>query len=375
MISQKGLIGLITVTTVVLVGAFVATQNQQRIEPRDKAAGTAFVPTLAARINDVEQIKITAGEQTIPLERKATGWVLTNKDDYPADLTKIRQLLIGLSQLTVVESKTNNPDNYEKLGTKDPGAGVTSTLIEVLAKGGGSLVSVIVGNQAPARTGSGRNEYYMRKKGEAQNFLVEGNLVVGKSTADWIDKQLTNIDNKRIAEVTVAHNDGTRITVKKDRPDQTDFIAVEPKNHAGTKSQFALNNVGTTLAHLTIQDVAKAESMDLGKPDMDATLKTFDGLVITAQFAKKDNKTYTKLRVSHDASLSSPPADVSTPKDDGKQTNTNATPADPATVQKEAADLTTRLSPWLFEIPSYQAESLGKRPVDLFEPAAAPTKK
>lgn len=372
MISQKGLIGLVAVTTVVIVGAFIATQNQQRVAPRDQAIGSLFVPALAARINDVAQIKITTGDQTIPLERKTAGWVLTDKSDYPADLAKIRQLLIGLSQLTVVETKTNNPDNYEKLGTKDPAAGVTSSLVEVLASSGDSLTSVIVGNQAPARTGAGRNEYYMRKKGEAQNFLVEGNVVLGKSTADWIDKQLTNIDNKRIAEVAVAHNDGTRITVKKDKPDQTDFIAVEPKNHAGTKSQFALNNVGTTLAHLTIQDVAKAESMDLSKPDMDVTLKTFDGLVLTAQISKKDNKTYTKLQASFDASLSPPPADSSVPKEDGKQTDAAT---DPAAVQKEVADLTTRLSPWVFEIPSYQAENIGKRPVDLFEAAATPNKK
>lgn len=370
MISQKGLFGLVGVTGFVLIGAFIATQNQQRTTPTDDTIGQLLLPNLATRVNDISHIKLSTGEDGIDLEKKASGWVLTSRSDYPADVGKIRQLLIGLTQLSVVERKTSNPELFEKLGTTDPGPGRPSTLVEMGENTSNTLASLIIGNQSPSRAGAGRNEYYVRKKGENQNFLTEGNLFLGKSAGDWINKQLTTIDNKRVMEVSVTHSDGTRITVKKDKPDQTDFNVTEPKNHGSTKSQFAINSIGTTLAHLSIQDVEKSGVMDFSKPDLEVKLKTFDGLVLKSQIKKKEDKSYAVLSVVYETDKT-PLPDASSNTNETQKAET----VDPATVKKEVEELSKTFTAWAFEIPTFQIESLSKRPVDIFESISSKTEK
>ena len=44
------------------------------------------------------------------------------KGGYPADTGKVRKLLIGIAQSTMLEQKTSNAERYGELGVADPTA-------------------------------------------------------------------------------------------------------------------------------------------------------------------------------------------------------------------------------------------------------------
>src|SRR5690606_37327145 len=86
----------------------------------DGSVGNPVLPALAAGINDVSAVRITeAGNKPfVTLQRSADGktWQVMERDGYRADMAKVREFLIKLADLQVVEIKTSNPANYPQIG-------------------------------------------------------------------------------------------------------------------------------------------------------------------------------------------------------------------------------------------------------------------
>ena len=59
---------------------------------------------------------------------------------------------------------------------------------------------------------------FIRKAGDPQTWLVEGRLTVEKNPGAWLDKELVQIETKRVRRLTVTHPDKTRLVVEKASP-------------------------------------------------------------------------------------------------------------------------------------------------------------
>ena len=115
--SQRNLIYL---GVVLVVLALLVVVGQRRGSPQS-TAGTAIVPGLEAALNDVDRVTLVkAGGATVAtLERRADGWVVAEKNGYPADVTKLRRGLQALAEAKILETKTANPEFYDRLGLVD----------------------------------------------------------------------------------------------------------------------------------------------------------------------------------------------------------------------------------------------------------------
>ena len=111
-------------------------------------AGQRLLPEFKDVANEVSKLRIArpAGEVGVTIRLEDKHWLISARDDYPADLGKLRSLIIGLADAQVVEEKTSNPEHYPKLGVDDPEEGGKGT--KVMISGPSFTYSLILGNTA-----------------------------------------------------------------------------------------------------------------------------------------------------------------------------------------------------------------------------------
>lgn len=339
--SSRTLVTLL-VTLAVLVALAIAVSFSQRGGP---ASGQLLLPGLKEKLNDIDRIVVrSAGAKTVAtLVRREGGWVLSERDDYAADMGRIRKNLIALAEARIIEEKTSNPEFYSRIGVddidKDTAGG---TLLELGT--GSEAQSVIIGN---AGVGGGERAY-ARRSGEATSWLVSGAFDLPRDTSQWLDRSVTDIEPKRVRTVTISHPDGGTVKVEKGAPDTADFIVAGVP--AGRELAFDTvgNAIGAALSDLTLDNVAPAAGFDPGevKPIV-ARFETVDGLVVEARTWKLPSGN----RVRFSASTA--------PAEDGK---------DAAAIEAEAARLNARLGDWVYTLPEFKGEQLTKKLQDLLQP-------
>ena len=268
------------ITLLVILIAFFTSQENGTTIPE---SGQLVFPDLMGKINDVEEITLESREDQVTLVRGEKSWGVKEKEGYHADINKVKRTLIGMAELRIREPKTSNPDLYDKLGVQDHDAeGSPSTRLTLKAEEGKEVAEIVVGNQRPAKGDPSVSEIYVRKSGDPQAWLVTGKLAIENMGTEWLDKEILDLQGKRIQRVTVKHPEGETVTIQKEKPDDQDYKLVGLSKGKTVTSQFTVNNIGTSLAKLTLDDVQKEEEIDFsGKPGVQAKLETFDGLRVT----------------------------------------------------------------------------------------------
>src|SRR5258708_25761455 len=99
--------------------------------------------------------------RSVTMHEKDGRWTVAERGDYPADVAKLRKLLLALSDAKIVEEKTSNPANFAVIGVEDPSSpAATGAEISVTARDGKHAViigkPVGGGNFAPRRRDNSR---------------------------------------------------------------------------------------------------------------------------------------------------------------------------------------------------------------------------
>ena len=79
--------------------------------PTDEA-GDPLLPQVIAEAENIGGLDVTSAGETLALAYQNGQWSLPSRGDYPADLTKVRDLVISLAQMRTLERKTANPEKY-----------------------------------------------------------------------------------------------------------------------------------------------------------------------------------------------------------------------------------------------------------------------
>ncbi len=363
------------VVTVVLIGAALVVSHQ-----RERAADPVerLFPDLLASINEVSELRMSAQRGTSTMLRHEAAWVVKEKHRYPADLGKIRETLIGLAEVQILEAKTAKPERHEKLGVQDIDAeGSASTEVRLKDAAGQTVAEVIVGHMQPAGDRSRRREMFVRKPGDPHTWLVIGNLSVEHDPGEWLDKDFLRIEPTRVRRVSVVHPDGTRLMLEKAKPDDLDYHMVDLPEGREIQSKFTVNNVVSTIATLSLQDVRPKSDVDFDKEDaVVATFETFDGLEGTVTLFRRDATHYVTVSAVFDAALvwqpepeehSERPADGSETPEQEPAAATSETPEIKAAeaVNAEIEALMHTVADWVYVIPQFRADTILTRPADL----------
>jgi hypothetical protein len=326
------------VAALVIIAFAIWVSSLRHLE-RATLAGDLVLPGLEPAVNTVTQVQLHKGNGTqATLARGESGWLVSERG-WPAELGKVRKLLLDLGALNVVEEKTRLPANYPQLGVEDvSGPKAAGTLIEVTSPA--RTWSLIVGKSSTAKAG------YVRRMNAPQSFLAAPLLSLDADPKTWLDHALIDVRAERVREIAEQPADGAAYAVSRAKKEDAHYeVRPLPKGRelAGPGAADAL---AAALSSLTLEDVAKAPQ-PAPPAAAHAVFHTFDGLEI----------------------------ELAGRKDGTRSLITLSARSDDAQTGKEAQQLGTRLAGWEFQIPDYKYAALFTPLNELLKPLPAPAQK
>ena len=333
--SRQRLIALMIAALVAISGALYL--STQRNLPRD-VHGTALWPALASELDSVTSLSVLKGGATpsVTVQKQGQEWTVAQRANYPADLPKLRTLLLALSETKIREEKTSNPANYSIIGVEDPTkAGATGAQIDLTAKDGKH--GVIVGKSV-----AGGN--FVRRAGEATSYVVEPGITVEAEPRYWIDTRLLDISSDKVQAIEFKPATGPVYAVRRvvepskapeakadtkasaDKatdakvaatpapapapaptpatppPPVTKFVLEGAPSGRLAADQLTLAPAPNFLSNLADEDVSQASDIDFSKP-MIVTVTLADGSAITLTGAAVGDKRWIQVAAPKDAAL------------------------------------------------------------------------
>lgn len=271
--TGRRLVILLAVAVIVLAGGWFFGTATRPSEQASIAAGSLMFPDLTPRLAAASKLEIThQGKQTVIEKRPDGGWGVASMHDYPVQETKLRGMLTALTELRLVEPRTTDPSEFNRLGLDDPSKPTSSAdALRITDPNGTAIVDLIVGHRRVRSQGHVPDQVYVRRPGDNQSWLAEGSLQVDADPAAWLDRNVLNIGHDRIASVSV--NDGALTFGKADGK----FTLLQPADQPKLE-EYKVDDVGRALENLTFTEV-KAEAP--ATPAGHAVFTTADGLAVT----------------------------------------------------------------------------------------------
>ena len=322
---------------VVLCGAWYLTGR------RDQPQGTqvlAFLPSLAGELNAVNAVIVRKGSATVTVHKTGTEWTVAERADYPADVGKIRTLLLALRDARIVEQKTSDPARFASIGVQDPAAGTPASgapgadspaagvpgasqpaaessagasaplaaSTEITLLGPAQKLAVIVGKP----TGEGN---FMRRAGENSTYSVEPAISAETAPRSWIDSRLLDLTAALIQRVDVKPAAGAQAAphagqvaasapyslLRQNPADSTYTLEGVPQGRRALDgAQLAPGP--TTFTGLTAEDVAPAGEIDFTRPSQ-VIVTLSDGNIVTLTGTVVGDAHWIEIQSSKDAAL------------------------------------------------------------------------
>ena len=306
--SRQGFAALAVAALLVISGAlYLSGQRNRSRDPHE----AALLPSLAGEINTVTALRVRRGSATptVTVHEQGGRWTVAERGDYPADVSKLRRLLLALSDAKIVEEKTSNPANFPTIGVGDPSLpGATGAEISVTAQDGKH--TVIVGK--PVGEGN-----FVRRGGENTSYSVEPGISFEAEPRYWIDSRLIDIKADNIQSIAVKPADGPAYVVHRNATIAKNSGAASSSAGSPGAQSFTLDGVPagrqaadsatlaptpSTYSGLTADDVTPVGSIDFSKATV-ATLALADGNVITLTGTTSGDKHWIQLQASKGGDL------------------------------------------------------------------------
>jgi uncharacterized protein DUF4340 len=316
------------VLLVVLGGAALVYNYQERTERAANVGtlGKLLLPELKAA--DIAAIKLVDPKSTLTIKRQGDGWVIAERRNFPADVSKVREFVLKLIALKVGQSEPIGDKDRARLNLDASG-----TQLEFDAADGKPLGRLVVGkkyfkrevdnpDKAPA---DGRFVAVVAAKagtqdGGTQQAVIIADPLTQASTksADWIDRTSFQVEKVKTLEVRYASGEGWKLERTGDNADWK-LEGLKPGEKIDTGRA---NAASYTLSLLELADVAPDDVKDTGldKPTV-INATTFDGLTYDIKVGRLQGDNY-YVRFSTSGSLAPESA--------------NAAPASPAVAPAQA---------------------------------------
>ena len=367
--GTKSFLILALITIVVGAAAFLTPKEESKIN----RAGEVVFPDLAQKLESVQKVVATSAGQVVNLKRAGDGWVVEERNDYPANIQDVTALLIGTGDFVRVEPKTAKPENYEALEVDDPMDEESVAIqYELLDGSGQALASYVMGKRRIGKTNPHAEEYFIRTKEDPQVWLVAGKVPRHRIAPSWLSNELLKFDARRIKRVVIKHSDGDVLEVVKNAPEESTYMLMDIPEGREVEVPFRVHGVASVLSDLNLNDVKKIEDFDFSDLELTATLETFDGMRLVVESKKDEDYTYVRLNATFEPELVWPQPATSPETSDAKQPadQKNGAPPplellDEEAIKAEIAKLNSGSASWAYQVSTFSMDNLRKRMKDL----------
>jgi hypothetical protein len=295
--SRQRFVAMLIVALVAISGALYLSAQRNRAR---ETTGEPLLPSLAKELNTVTAVRVVKGGATpvVTIQKQGDRWTVGERANYPADVPKLRRLLLALSDAKIREEKTSNPASFPIIGVEDPASsGSTGVQVEVTAQDGKH--AVIIGKAAAEGS-------FVRRVGENTSYIVEPAISLEAEPRFWIDTQILDLSVAKIQSIEFKPATGAGYSLHRVVPAKASDAkgAAPAAAAASTANDFTLDAVPTgrkaadpqslapspsTFGSLAADDVAQAADIDFAMPSVvkitlsDGNVVTFTGITIGAK--------------------------------------------------------------------------------------------
>lgn len=287
------IVAILVVLLVVLGGAALLAQREDsgRRPQNVSALGQPLLKDLKAA--DIARIRIVEPKSTLTLERKENGWVIGEREGFPADFAKVREFVVKVIGLKVAQTEPVGEKDRARLNLD-----ASATQLEFAGADGKPLARLLLGKKLfrsepenPEKAlGDGR--FVMSPADDKTVTMIPDPLVQATAkTAEWIDKRSFQIEKVKSLEVRYPGGESWRL----ERAGENASWKLADQR-PGEKIDSSRANAATySLSLLDLADVApkdaSPQATGLDKPTrLNAT--TFDGLSYAVRLGKLEGESY-----------------------------------------------------------------------------------
>lgn len=342
-----------------------------------KGEATDLEPFAKLPVNSVEKLVIKSSKDTVTLQKVSDIWTVAQRSGYPADFSKIRELMTSLWEFKVVRQLDVGPSQFGRLNILAPGQGDHSGVeLDLSDATGKSIKSLIFGKtfggessgdeDEEAPPGTGRFVYDPSEKDKVY-LSKESFNTVDASPKNWLDKDFIRAEGvKEVERVSSPDNEGWTVS-KKDEKAGWELVGAKPGETLKTETLASLGSFSPNF-----EDVKPANAPDsetgLDKP-VAVNLTTFDGFKYALEIGGEgpDQSRFFRFKVSADLPSKRTAEPNESPEDKKKKDDE---------FNKQQETLKTRLATeqklqnWVFEVENYSLEPFLKPRKDLLKEAS-----
>jgi hypothetical protein len=293
--------------------------------------------------SNIVAVRISEGEnKQLELRKKGDGFVVSQRDGYPADTERINRLITNLLDIKTQEKVTDNPENFSELEI-----GYQASQIRFYNSSDKVIAGVCIGRRNPEVGG-----IYVRLADSNNVFLAESAPRISTDPKQFIDKELLSLNTKKITEITVEDANGTYTITSEPNSTAARLEGIpEGKQAKGTKYR----QVFSALNRLTVADVVKDAKTPVGLDfDHKYVCKLSDQRIYTLRLAKKGERYFLKCKGEYTG-----PENIT--KQRRKESKEELKKKEELLLAKQAIqEFNDKSSGWVYTLPGYKARNLVK---------------
>jgi hypothetical protein len=258
--KPKAFIILVVICAVLGGAAYMMLQTKKADTAKPKLGEQIFS---SLPINDVAAIYIDSKDESVSLKKGETVWVIEDRYNYPADFSKISDLVkklkdvksgrqFNISDETRARLALNSP---EKTEISEDQKGTRLTLKDKTNK---VLTDVIIGKAREATAGHG-GHYLVKVDSETVHLVDKSFRYIETKPGQWIEKKLIDIKPADLEQVVCKDpGEEKNIFVLKRPEKDKDPEFIEPSEDiAGrTTKKPKITSLFNALSGMRIEDVA-----------------------------------------------------------------------------------------------------------------------
>jgi hypothetical protein len=334
-------------TVAVLMVIWAVAQSHISNRPSTAMEGPAyFIQGLDPA--DIDSIVLGSGEDTVTLKRQQGTFVVVNKDNYPAKVSEINNLITKCQEIQTSQFITDNPANHEDLGLTEEKANAT---IKFFKSDSSLLTGVIGGNTKELGQGT-----YVRLATSDSVYVAPSMPWISDSAMNYIEQELILVKRDDIVSVTVS-SPNEQYTLKTTEDGKDVILENIPAGKKFKDSEG--DSIFTALTSLRCDDVMKNPGNLKFDREYICTLK--DSTVYALKIAKKDDKTY--ITCEADYTDKTPVIKDSNVESEEELKKKEAK----LLAQEGVLNFTAKHKGWVYEISDWKAKNLTKELSELIE--------
>ena len=296
MLTRRSVLILAIVTAIVTAAAIAAQYIRWANTIRTVSSEPAF-PDIGAALGDVTRIKIVRAKDnpdgSFTFSRTAERWTIDEKGGFPATETVIREMLLGFTELELVEAKTRDPKRFEKLNLSDTDkAGSKASRVVLEDANGKVLLDALFGKRVPSISG-GKPSIYLRRQGDNQTWLATGETEIRAGAMQWLPTDLLSITRERIDRTTLRAPGAEPLELVYNDTHKR-FDIVDLPEDLEVSSRYRLLQTAILQERLGMRDVRPSKDL-VKEPSLGgAVWRTRDGMTVTLDLSPDPKSSDTK---------------------------------------------------------------------------------